>query len=610
MPNIYLPLAALFFSVLLIVMFFVKERLISPESKIFSLMLVITFFDSVFSSLLYYNIYTEYEPVMVRIFGKIDFAMLIIWLSCFFLYTVVMTRKTDEKIKDYFKYLIGSIVIIDLAVIYLIYYGNLSVSLINVINLPISGSSVNIFYLISGVYLFLTFMILMLNLYQIAKKGRPLLICLGFSILLFILAWNYPDLVLLQVGLTFINAIMYLTIENPDIKKMQASEKAKEEAEKANFTKSEFLSSMSHEIRTSLNAVKAYSELTAEANDLAEAKENAIETVKSVDGLLKTINDVLDISYLETNNLEIINNNYDPMVLFNNVCLLMNERIKEKGVFFKVNISPEVPTLLYGDYNQIQKILINLLSNAVKYTDAGYISLMIACQNENDNCALTITVEDTGCGIRPEEINTLFTFSRNQIHGDFSFGLVIVQRIVALLEGTITVQSIWGAGSKFTVSLKQLIQNSKANPLSAFNPELALINDENTRVNRIRKKDFTGKKILLVDDNKTNLKVAKKILKDYQLTIIQSLSGADALAKVNAGEKFDLIFLDDLMPEMTGTEVMHELKRQGYPLPIVVLTANDLSGEKTKYLTIGFDDYLSKPIERRELDKVLNKYLK
>ena len=433
------------------------------------------------------------------------------------------------------------------------------------------------------------------------KKFIPLFCFIILTLFISFLQKVNPQITLTTSMEFLVIFIMYFTIENPDLKMIEELNVARTHAERANLAKSEFLSSMSHEIRTPLNAIVGFSDCILRENDLQVAKEDAKDIITASKNLLEIVNGILDISKIEANKMEIVETDYDPKETIYSLVKLVVPRIGEKPIEMKVGVTQDLPKVLHGDVKKLKQIVTNILTNAVKYTDQGTITVMVTCLNQNGISLLSISVEDTGRGIKPEKIDKLFTKferldeDRNTTIEGTGLGLAITKRLVEMMGGKIIVQSKFGEGSKFTVYLKQRISDKKE------------IKEEKKEVVA---KHYPGKKILVVDDNKVNLKVAAKILKELEISVEEVDNGFSCIEKIQNGESYDMILLDDMMPRMSGSETLVQLKKiTGFSIPVIALTANAIEGMKEEYLKKGFDDYLAKPISRKELYRVLNQFL-
>lgn len=438
------------------------------------------------------------------------------------------------------------------------------------------------------------------------KKYIPLLVFVFLTLAVVIIQILDPELTLLLFSNSIVTTLMYFTIENPDMRLIEELELAKEQAEKANNAKTDFLSSMSHEIRTPLNAIVGFSQNLYEENIPDSAKEQVKDIISASDSLLEIVNGILDISKIEANKLEIINDEYRFEKIFDDLVSLARVRLGDKDIVLKTYYDDSIPKVLFGDKLRVKQVILNILTNSVKYTNSGFIEFKVNSVIKDDICRLIISVEDSGIGIKKENLNKLFTkFQRfeekNTTIEGTGLGLAITKRLVDLMGGQIVVQSIYGQGSKFTIALDQKI---------VANPSSMVLEDAHSTVLTIDTFDLSGKKILVVDDNNLNLKVAFKLLEKYQLDIDTATSGLECLDKIKAGNDYDLVLLDDMMPKMTGVETFSELKKiQSYHSPTVILTANAIAGMKEKYLSEGFDDYLAKPIEKNELNRVLKRFI-
>lgn len=606
MQGILLPMCSVFFSILLLIVYFAKQRINLHENKVFSAMLVFSLLDSLLVSILqsfpYFGITSE-KNLWIPILNKIDIGLLIMYCYCIFVYTILITVKRKNLSKKMIVFGSGFAVVSFLISL----FGNVVVISKNN-NFSISGTTTFVAVIACGLFLFAAFVVTIINIKSITKRHIPIFSVVGLIFILILLFKINPYLIIISIALTFVNYIMFFTIENPDMKMIEQLEKAKNEADRANRAKTDFLSSMSHEIRTPLNAIVGFSDCIVNSNSLTDAKENAKDIVNASKTLLEIVNGILDISKIESGKMELVCISYDSRAAFREVANLLIPKMEEKGLKFSSYIAPDVPAVLYGDVNNVKKIISNLLSNAVKYTDKGFIRYEVSCVNDGDTSRLVISVEDSGRGIKQDAVKNLFSkFQRldedkNSTIEGTGLGLAITKQLIDLMGGQIAVHTVYGSGSKFTVMIPQKIST-----------EVIKVESEIEKPKVIQKDiDLAAAKILIVDDNNLNLKVASKLLEKQGASNITCVnSGFDCLDKISMGEKYDLIFMDDMMPKMSGKETFLKLKAiPGFITPVVALTANAISGAKEEYLDAGFSDYLAKPIEKGELARVLGSVLK
>ncbi len=601
MVNISFSACSLVFSLILLVVYFSKERISNKETKIFSKILICTVLGIIIEIICYFFRINNYgaNDLLYIIINKLILIYYIWWGTLLLIYVNIISSK--EKYNKYFMifcWLLSFIVLIL----------KLDFVLINNLLIP-SGPSLIFVYGTSGVYIMIAVITMLTNFKRnLLKKYFPLLGFVLFGSIAMVVQIIKPQLLLITFVHTIIIYLMYFTIENPDMKMVEQLEKAKNEADRANRAKTEFLSSMSHEIRTPLNAIVGFSDCIVNSSSLADAKENAKDIVNASKTLLEIVNGILDISKIESGKMELVCISYDSRAAFREVANLLIPKMEEKGLKFSSYIAPDVPAVLYGDVNNVKKIITNLLSNAVKYTDKGFIRYEVSCVNDGDISRLVISVEDSGRGIKQDAIKNLFSkFQRldedkNSTIEGTGLGLAITKQLIDLMGGQIAVHTVYGSGSKFTVMIPQKIST-----------EVIKIESEIEKPKVIQKDiDLAAAKILIVDDNNLNLKVASKLLEKQGANNITCVnSGFDCLDRISMGEKYDLIFMDDMMPKMSGKETFLKLKAiPGFITPVVALTANAISGSKEEYLKVGFSDYLAKPIEKSELTRVLNSVLK
>ncbi len=412
-----------------------------------------------------------------------------------------------------------------------------------------------------------------------------------------------------------IGYIIIVTDLSERMKSMKKLEEAKKDAENANKAKSIFLANMSHEIRTPMNAIIGFSELVLKM-DINEEVRNYVTDIKFAShNLLAIINDILDISKIESGKMELVLDSYFTSQLLTDVCLIISPQATQKGLIFKTNIDESIPRALYGDKVRIRSVLTNILNNAVKYTQEGSITFEASILKQTDtHVTLEFKISDTGIGIRKENLKNLFeTFARfdQKIHYGIEgsgLGLSISNGYITMMGGQINVDSVYGEGSTFTITLEQKIID--ANPLEQnYNYDLTSRNTGN-----ISNMKVYGLSVLVADDNLINLRVAHGILSYYGL-IVDTASGGKEAVELCRSKNYDFVFMDQMMPEMDGIEAMQKVRKlnshyaHGGAGKIIVLTADAIKGTREQLIKKGFDEYLGKPINIAQLERLLLRYV-
>jgi signal transduction histidine kinase/CheY-like chemotaxis protein len=387
----------------------------------------------------------------------------------------------------------------------------------------------------------------------------------------------------------------------------------------ANESKSKFLATMSHEIRTPLNAIIGMSQIELMQRDLQEHTADSLTKIQTAgSSLLSIINDILDISKIESGRLELFPAKYDLPSLINDAVQINMMRIGTKPIEFILNVSPSLYEKVLGDELRLKQIINNILSNAFKYTDAGTVTFEVNNRRDGDIVWLTLRVSDTGQGMTKENVQTLFEeYSRfndsaNRTTEGTGLGMSIASRLVSMMDGSIDVESEFGIGSTFTVTVRQgyiddeVVGTDLAEKMRLFKFTANMRNKKKDVVYT----DMSYGRVLVVDDVDINLIVAEGCMAPYGLTIETAGSGFEALEKATAGEVYDIIFMDHMMPGMDGVETTVKLRALGYTAPVVALTANAIVGNEKMFLANGFDDFISKPIDIRQLNEILNRLIR
>ena len=609
-----IPFVCLIFTTMISIIFFSKKKIELEENYYFKNILIFTLLVNICNFVSHYgaSIYlvdtvNNWYANLFAIMNKIGS-----WFIVIITFNVMsyMLYISFEKYRNNFKFykMINNI--------FYIIFGILIMSLeFNVIKEGAitsgNGSSVSLAFGLVFFSLIISIIVALANIKVYDKRYMsiyiiiPLIIGLGFFVMF------HPEFNIYDLILCLLCYLMYFTIENPDIKMLNQMELAKNEAERANRAKSDFLSSMSHEIRTPLNAIVGLSEdnLTYYDKLPNEVIENSKDILNASQTLLEIVGNILDFNKIEANKMEIIDGVYNFKEEIENMCKVTQTRIGEKNIIFNLSIADDIPYELIGDKGKVKEIINNLLTNAIKYTDQGSINLNIKCINDtNKNISnIIITCQDTGKGIKAEHISRLFNkFDRLDIEKNTTaegtgLGLAITKSLVEMMDGKINVQSQYGKGSLFMVQISQKISKLIKPITDKDVSKIYNVQNENTVL-------YKGKKLLVVDDNKLNIKVARRALKDFNFVIDECYDGKECLEKINSGNTYDLILMDIMMPNMNGEKCIAELKNlKSFNTPVIALTADAIAGVKEKYLKEGFVDYIAKPFSKEQIKEKLDK---
>ena len=607
----FLTVAALPLLILLIIIYYSRKPFKTIRTKLYKMLvfgLLICCCSEIIKALL---INGEAPLLVLEISSRMHFSLEALWWYLFELYTIAVFEKIQSyRFRDVVKYNKFTIALTIMYALFVIGTCTLpQISTVKEIDLN------RIIYMPRIAY-YACFLIMgtefILAIYYIIKTrkdnefsgDRYVMLTVNIGIVIFfVIQYIFPYISFPFIIFTVFLYLAYFLNENPEIELLKEINASKETIEKSSGTKTDFLSKLSYEIKVPMDLIVSLCDdinNTPEYNEL-EFKKNIGQIVQNGNDLLDIINNVLDLSKIETGKINLTETNYKLSDLMTNIINVSRKKLGSKPVQLVVNINQNSPSVLYGDYSKLYQSLLNVISNAIKYTDVGRIYIEVLSSRENNNEHFLFKIVDTGCGIKDEDKDKVFN-NEDSEENNTGLGLTITKQYIEAMGGKIWFESEYRVGTYFYIDIVQKVVDPT--PIENF----INIDDENVKV----RLDCSNYKALIVDDDLLNIKVEKRILENYKFQVDYLSSGKECIDKIKEDEKYDIIFLDHVMPDIDGIETLKALRSlEGYKLPpIIALTANAIVGMKEMYISEGFDDYLAKPINHHELDRIINKYLK
>ena len=590
MNKIYI-VTGIMFTLLLILVFKIKKQNNLLSNSTYFILTLTLIVGYILELIIYYLNSISINNIILEIYTKLYLIFIICWSSIFSVYIFLLSKKDDEYNKKIMILYALLTLTSSVAVIIL----PLNITYTN--RIILSGNSINFLKILILCMLSILYMRIILN-NKIVKtmKADYIYIVLIILTISYFLETKY-QLNIVATILLFITYLIFLTIENPALKEYEIINNLRLRALKANTNKTNFLSNISHELRTPLTSIITSIDEIKSYNLPQELKENINDIIDSSNSLLEIVGNVIDINKIENKIYDLKEKNYNIGDLVEKLIKVNAKKYNKENVIFKYSISDNTPSNLFGDKTKIKEIINNILDNSFKYTNKGSITLTINSILNNDICNLIIEIKDTGIGIKSEDLNKIF--NGNEIDNDINssvnrdgLGLLISKDLVNLLNGTISVNSYYGSGSVFTINIPQKLKN-----------ELEIVEQTNTT-------KFINKKVLLVDDDRLNNRILKRLLRIYGIELDTCERGIECIDKINNGEQYDLILMDIMMPDINGIDTLKKLKsNKTFNTKVIALTADALSTSKNKYLKEGFTDYLAKPFKKEELEEKLKELL-
>lgn len=586
--TIFLTIISFFYSVLLMIAYFSKDKIKTLENKVYSKLIIINFIGIILE--LFCTIFAGYAKdylVFYTILNKLFLVELTIWCSVFSVYVfLISSKKEKNELKSYLKKVSIFHIVIDVITMFLIFVLPVQFNINDLGYVMYSyGPSVNIVFISSTLYIILMFTCLIRNFKNIkSKKYLPIYVYMVIGVLVGIVQKLHPEILAFTSMEAFITVIMYFTIENPDKKLLEEIHTSKKIADAANEDKSMLIYNMMNEVKSIASDINKSSEVILNSNNLEENRFFAREIISSNNKLYSMANNIYNIDVIDDINVKTVKNKYNIKLLLKEVISKNKELFEDKNISFRFNIDSNLPNTLYGDSINLKNVLNTIIGNSYKYTDKGYVELSVNAIFKKDIVRLIIKIEDSGIGIKAEDLDKCLnknTKDQNSLYG--------ARKTINIMGGNLLISSEYNKGTIVTIILDQKIYTTNKDNYDNY---------------------VNNKKILIIDDNNSGIKLISKILDKHNILYDSSNLGKEALDRIRKGDKYYLILLDEDMPYMNGISVMNKFSKiKGFDTKVILLTKNSNIIYDDIYKDSGFSDYIIKPIDKDDLMNKINKYL-
>lgn len=599
MANNFFTLCSFFYSLMLTIIYFKRKNVKTIETKIYSSLIITNILNVSLAVMCYFTIlYKDMMPFINDLISKTLLLLFITWELFFTGYVIVITRKNKEKnYKEIYKKsrpLLAVLYILISFIVYVLplYYHNENKIVYSY------GPSANFIYALTAI-LIITWIILIIKNYQILKSRKciPVVLFIVLTLIVVVIQKQNPGLLLITATETFITIIMYFTIENPDMKMLDEVHKAKVISDNANEEKTLFLYNMTNEIRGITKDIDKETDNILDETDNkkidVEEINNSARNIKGSTAKFTTMtNEILDISSIDSASVRIYNEKYNIKRLLKELVGIYKPKAQNKNLDFRVSIASDIPEYLYGDGINLKKVLTIILDNSIKYTNNGYIEFNINTIIKGDIARLIISVEDSGIGMKAEDINKIFTKKQErEDNHNLNNNLYNAKRLITLMNGTIVPSSSYGSGTTIKIILDQKYDT---------------IDTDINKYDNI----YDKKKVLLIDDSPSSEKLFNKILSGTNIELTSVKLGKEGLEKIRNKEKYDLILLDEELEPQNGHIIMQKLLEiRNFNTKVILLTKDNKYDYDDSYLQEGFTDYIIKSSDKEEILNKMNKYL-